>query len=152
MGMYTEIYVNINLVEDLPEDTIDTLKCMVNEVFCLNNWKDEYFDHKVIQEGSDRFNELMKDKPARFSWLFSNGSYYTPYTQVSKLSYDYNSCQWSLLGKGDIKNYCSSIEAFFEWITPYSATEFLGYARYEEDDEPTLYYRRDFITEEGEDD
>jgi hypothetical protein len=148
MGMYTEIYVNIDLVEGVSDDVIDTLKCMVNEVFCVNNWEDEYFDQKVIQDGSDRFNELMKDKPARFPWLFSNGSYYTPYTQVSKLSYDYNSGQWSLLGKGDIKNYCSAIETFFEWIAPYSETQFLGYSRYEECDEPTLYFRRDFI--EGE--
>jgi hypothetical protein len=147
MGQYTEIYVNIDLKEDVPEEVIDTLKCMVNDVFCVSNWDDDYFDHKVICYESDRFNELMKDKPDRFYLLFKNMSYYTPYTQVGKLSYDYISGRWSLIGKGDIKNYCSSIEAFFEWIAPYSDTEFLGYSRYEEDDEPTLYYRKDFLGE-----
>jgi hypothetical protein len=147
MGQYTEIFVNVDLREDTPEEIIDTLKCMVFNVSCVNNWDNDYFDHKVICYESDRFAELMNDKPRRFPWLFTNGSYYTPYTQASELSYDYNSKQWSLIGKGDIKNYCSSIETFFEWIAPYSDTEFLGYSRYEGCDEPTLYYRKDFLGE-----
>lgn len=145
MGMYTEIYVNIDLVDDLPEDVLYVLKGLVRDVECKSNFNNRHFEHCVVQYDDERFNELIEDKPQLFDSLFYNGSYYTPNTSVATLSYDFISNNWSLLGKGDIKNYCGSIEAFFGWIAPYSATEFLGYSRYEESDEPTLHFRRDYI-------
>jgi len=120
MGMYTEIYVNVNLKEDTPDDVIAVLKKMCNL---------DYVD----------------GHPARWGLLFNSGSYYTPNTSCAKLTYDKIGKQWSLLGKGDIKNYGSEIEEFFEWIKPHVEDpdpdgEFIGYYRYEENREPTLVY------------
>jgi hypothetical protein len=59
------------------------------------------------------------------------------------LEFDEITQRWSLLGKGDIKNYEGEIEKFFEWIIPYVdgyPGDFIGYSRYEEDLKPTLIY------------
>ena len=119
MGMYTEIYVNVDLKENTPQSVLDVLKAMCEK---------------------DGNAECLKDKPTRWAYLFNNGSYYTPSTEVGILSCDDISKQWSLLGKGDIKNYQGEIEAFFEFIKPWCDDEFVGYFRYEEDREPTLIY------------
>jgi hypothetical protein len=146
MGMYTEIYVNIDLVEDLPDDVLYVLKGLVRDITYRSDPLDQNNNtEEPIDAWEDvRWGILTQGLGSRFRSLFFNGSYYTPNTTVAKLSYDYISNQWSLLGKGDIKNYDGEIQQFFEWIAPYSETEFLGYCRYEEDDEPTLYYRKDF--------
>jgi len=119
MGMYTEIYINADLVETTPDDVIKTLQAM-----CDKNSESEY----------------LKGKPIRWSYMFNNGSYYTPRTECGKLTFDKISKQWSILAKGDIKNYGSEIEQFFEWIKKWCENEFIGYYRYEEDREPTLVY------------
>lgn len=123
MGMYTEIYVNVDLKKDIPEEIINTLKAICD----------------VKPE-----SRYLQDKPSRWPYLFNNGSYYTPNTRVSSLTFDKISRQYSLLGKGDIKNYEGEIEDFFEFIKPHSDTKFMGYHRYEEFEEPTLVYS-DFI-------
>ena len=122
MGMYTEIYVNVDLVEDTPQKVIDVL-----EAICCSN-------------------ELPEGYPSRWEYLFSSGSYYTPNTCVSKLSFSTISKQYSLLGKGDIKDYNDEIVQFFEFIEPYvdklGEKTFIGYYRYEESEEPVLVYAR----------
>ena len=119
MGMYTEIYVNVDLKENTPQSVLGVLKAI-----CDKNAE----------------AECLKDKPERWAYLFNNGSYYTPSTEVAILSYDDIGKRWSLLGKGDIKNYAGEIEAFFEFIKPWCDNEFVGYFRYEADREPTLIY------------
>lgn len=121
MGMYTEIYINVDLKEDIPGDVLNILKAMCGE-------------------GDEA---ALEGKPSRWSMLFHDMSYYTPRTSCANLTYDEISKQWSLLGKGDIKNYEGEIEAFFEWIMPYIDAyegDFIGYKRYEECQEPTLIY------------
>ena len=120
MGMYTEIYVNVDLREDTPKDVIETLKAMC---------------------AKDSESPLLADKPSRWSYMFNNGSYYTPNTECGLLTWDTIGNQWSLLAKGDIKNYEDEIEAFFEWLMPHVEGElgdFIGYTRYEESEKPTL--------------
>lgn len=120
MGMYTEIYVNVNLKKDVPADVLAILHAM-----CLK----------------DNEAGVLKDLPRRWSYMFNNGSYYTPGTECGKLTQDKHNGQWSLLAKGDIKNYENEIEQFFKWLMPWiDATdgEFVGYSRYEEDDLPRL--------------
>lgn len=132
MGMYTEIYINVDLKKETPDDVIQVLKAMVGH---LSN-EEEY--------------KVLKDYPSRWSCLFSDMSYYTPRTHCRYLNFDTISNQWSLLGKGDIKNYANEIEEFFEWITPWVdgySGDFIGYSRYEECRKPTLYFLPD-----GEDD
>ena len=111
MGMYTEIYVNVDLKEETPQEIIDTLK-------------------------------------QKSRLLFKNGSYYTPSTYVCSLTHDAFLQRWSLLGKGDLKNYSGEIEHFFDWLMPWvdgSPGDFVGYRRYELDQKPTLV----FIPEEN---
>lgn len=122
MGMYTEIYVNVDLKEDTPHKVLDVLAAM-----CRGD-----------EEG------VLKDHPRRWASLFRDGSYYTPRTSCAKLSYDNIKQAYSLLGKGDIKNYDNEIEKFFEYIMPYvdaSKGEFIGYKRYEEELVPTLIFK-----------
>ena len=84
MGMYTEIFVNVNLKPETPDDVLNVLHAMC---------------------GDDSKKEALADKPARWECLFNNGSYYTPLTSCAKLTFDNIAKHWSLLGKGDIKNY-----------------------------------------------
>ena len=121
MGMYTEIYVNVNLVEDCPVQAVDVLKAMCGE-------------------GDE---SALAGRPERWAYLFNSGSYYTPNTQCKALTWDEIGNQYSLLGKGDIKNYEDEIEQFFAWLRPFVEGEkgdFIGYMRYEESREPTLIY------------
>lgn len=148
MGMYTEIYVNVDLVKDTPQDVIDLLRCMCRTVSAKHLYdKPCPVDASEIEYNSDRYNEIMSQYPDRFSSLFCNCSYYTPNTSVAELSYDGISNQWSLLGKGDIKNYDGEIEKFFKLIAPYAENNFIGYSRYEECESPSLYFK---TTPEGE--
>lgn len=55
MGMYTEIFVNVDLKENTPNEVIEVLKAMC---------------------AKDSDAECLKDKPSRWSYLFNNGSFY----------------------------------------------------------------------------
>jgi len=124
MGMYTEIFVNVDLKKGVPEDVLGTLRVMTGEgAFDEENW--EY--------------------PSLWTMLFSDCSYYTPRTSCAELKWDEIAGCHSLIGKGDIKNYGGEIQAFFEWIAPHVAAykderTFIGYMRYEEAEVPTLVF------------
>ena len=121
MGMYTEIYVNVDFDENTPDEVIGTIKAMC---------------------AKDDRSPFLSDKPSRWSYLFNNGSYYLPLTECGLLTYDDIGKQYSLIGKGDIKNYEQEIQQFFDYIKPYVENEFMGYYRYEESREPVLVYSR----------
>lgn len=117
--MYTEIYVNVDLKSEVPEEVLAVLRAMCG----------------------DENQTPLDDKPGRWRMLFGNGSYYTPLTSCANLTFDKIRNGWSLLGKGDIKNYGNEIEAFFEWLMPWVDGEegdFIGYKRYEESQTPEL--------------
>lgn len=119
MGMYTEIFVNVDLKPETPEEVLAVLRAMCG----------------------DENQAPLDGKPGRWRMLFGNGSYYTPLTSCAKLTYDKIAGHWSLLGKGDIKNYEREIEAFFAWLAPHIDAEpgdFIGYTRYEEATLPEL--------------
>jgi hypothetical protein len=125
MGMFTEIYVNVDLKASTPDDVITVLKAMCGK----------------LDEDSER--DALKDLPDRWGQLFSDGSYYTPRTHCKFLEQDTISKQWALLGKGDIKNYEAEIQKFFKWISPWVAGDegdFIGYSRYEENQQPRLFF------------
>lgn len=126
MGMYTEIYVNVDLKKDTPDEIIEVLKAMCDMPECNK--------------------DVLKKFPERWAYMFYSGSYYTPDTFCHKLTYDGINQIWSLLGKGDIKNYAGEIDEFFEWIMPYVEDRpgmFIGYKRHEEDLKPTLFFLPD---------
>lgn len=134
MGMYTEIYVNVDLKRETPDNVLQVLKAMCGQ---LDPEKEE---------------EVLKGLPDRWLGLFYNGSYYVPSTSCRFLQFDPFSHHWSLLGKGDIKNYGQEIEAFFEWIMPWiraTPGEFIGYKRYEEDLTPKLYFKTENAEEDS---
>jgi len=118
MGMYTEIYVNVDLKEETPNEVIETLSLLCALKQPMNF-------------------------PTRSWLLFNNGSYYTPRTYVRSLTYDKILSRWSFLGKGDLKNYDGSVGHFFSWLMPWVdgyPGDFVGYHRYEEDRKPTLVF------------
>lgn len=118
MGMYTEIYVNVDLKKETPQEIIDTLKQI-----CANEQPDGFPEESLL--------------------LFNDRSYYTPCTYVRSLTYDEISQRWSFLGKGDLMNRNQEIEHFFDWLMPWVEGypgDFVGYRRYEEDQEPTLVF------------
>ena len=121
MGMYTEIFVNTDLKENTPSSVIEVLQAI-----CDRN-------HAAA---------CLQDKPRRWSILFCDMSYYTPRTCCAALTFDDISGGYSLIGKGDIKNYDDEIEQFFEFIMPWCESDFIGYYRYEENREPTLVFSR----------
>lgn len=89
-------------------------------------------------------------KPNPWWFLFRNGSYYTPSTSCALLTFDDISKKWSFLGKGGTKNYAREIERFFEWLMPYVDGEegdFIGYSRYEENQQPELIYLKETTNE-----
>jgi len=97
-------------------------------------------DLQIICDG-----EAPVGRPFRWSGLFRDCSYHTPSTHCANFTYDALSKRWSLLGKGDIRNYDNEIEEFFEWIMPYIDAPigaFIGYKRYEEDLKPNLEYKK----------
>lgn len=119
MGMYTEIFVNVDLKPETPEEVLAVLRAMCGD------------DNKAP----------LDDKPYRWRMLFSNGSYYTPYTNCANLTFDKIAGHWSLLGKGDIKNYECEIESFFAWLMPWikgDEGDFIGYKRYQESQTPEV--------------
>ena len=118
MASYTEIYVNVDLKEEIPAEIIETLRQICNGI-------------------------APPGFPIRTGCLFGNNSYYTPRTSVRHLTYDHNSEQWSFLGKGDTRNNNNEIQYFFNWIMPWvegSPGDFVGYHRYEESQSPTLVF------------
>ena len=133
--MYTEIYINVDLKKETPDDVIRVLEaicCMLPDQEC---------------------DEVLVDYPDRWSCLFSNMSYYTPSTSSRFLKCDGITGRWSLLGKGDIKNYAGEIQKFFEWIIPWIDAcpgDFIGYSRYEENLQPTLVFLPDGEDDDGE--
>jgi len=85
--------------------------------------------------------ETIQDKTNPFYGLFFNCSYYTPNTQICKLTYDKNAKFYSFIGKGDLKYPFPLVENFFIFFMPWIYAEegtFIGYYRYEKDLSPTL--------------
>ena len=123
MGMYTEIFVNVDFSNEIPDSVIE-----------------------VIQKACEKDVEWMQENghPSRWGLLFNNGSCYTTNTEVGLLTKDEFS-GWSLIGKGDIKNYKGEIEAFFEFISPWVVGDFMGYMMYEESSQPCLMFKKDVI-------
>lgn len=114
MGMYTEIYLNVNLKKETSVETVNELVAHI----------------KGEREG----------RP-----LCADMSYYTPSTSAFYSGKDSISGQWSLLCKGDLKNYDKEIEKFVELLKPHvdlnsNGKTFIGYMRYEESIIPTLLY------------
>ena len=122
MGMYTEIYVNMDFRPDTPKEIVELLFAICNQDF-------DYMEKNGY--------------PERFACLFCDMSCYTPQTNTSQITIP-GDCRttMSLLGKGDIKNYDNEIEKFFEIVAPWCDNEgrMIGYAHYEEHKDPYIFF------------
>ena len=119
MGMYTQLVLNFSLKKDVSLEISKTLTEMI--------------DGECDYWGDNRLN-----------WCFNSSSYYFENTTNSKMFYDEISEQYRILIFCDFKNYEDEIETFLEWVKSHidvvEGKQFIGYSRYEECDEPTLYY------------
>jgi hypothetical protein len=125
MGMYTEFHFNSELIESISNDTIQVLRYMLHEIDSIS----EIPTHSLFDTDRWRF-------------MLVTDSYYFDADTHSSLRHDYLG-GWYLCIRCNLKNYCSEIEKFIDWIKPYlykQPGDFLGFYRYEETEEPTLIY------------
>jgi hypothetical protein len=133
MGMYTEIHFNSELREDTPEEVIEILKYMVGD----------------SEEEPTRLPDHELFKTPRWGIMLRCDSYYFDADTHSTLRYDDISKSYYLCIRSNLKNYDDEIGKFVDWIMPYLNKhdgEFLGFSRYEENDEPELIY---FVPSDG---
>jgi hypothetical protein len=125
MGMYTQVFLAIELNSLANPDVLYTLHTMV-------------IDSMYIVNG----NEKVVFESERSQIMFKCSSAYFVDVIVSKLKYCPYSKSWSLLVHSHFKNYDSDIEKFIEFIKPYCRRNgLIGYSIYEEDEQPTLYFK-----------
>lgn len=127
MGMYTELHYNVELVRDVPEEVIEVLTHMVSG------------RSKIVKGLEHPFFSC-----ARWDWMLNSDSYYFNSDTISTLRYDAIGECWYLNIKCNFKNYTGELKEFLAWIDPYvqaQTGEFLGFSRYEEENEPMLVYK-----------
>lgn len=124
MGMYTELVLGVELTSE--PTVIDTLRRML----------DSDAKNKVVTIGHPLFST------SRWAYMLLCDSYYFDGQADSRLVYDAHLKSYYLNVRCNLKNYDNEIELFLDWLCPYIRTEgFLGYSRYEEDNNPTLIYK-----------
>lgn len=127
MGMYTEISFSAELKQETPAEVIEALQK-------LTQGEAADLDHPFFN--CDRADCLM-----------TMGSAYFPQTISAKFTNDYG-YSYRLTFRANLKNYCSEIEKFLDWVWPWLAggsgmRELVAVVMYEEADEPDLYYLED---------
>lgn len=135
MGMYTELYLGVELIANLPMG--------------LKNWL--FANNASEKKSIEEIRELCTDdelKASRLSTLHGD-SYYFDAQQHYSFIYDAISKAHYLTMGLNIKNYDDEINKFLKLIEPYiSSLGHIGHARYEEHDFPTiLIYDGDKIVE-----
>lgn len=123
MGNYTEFHFNARLKENTPDQVLDVLKYMIDD----EGEKSELPDHPFFKTHGW---ELMLQLD-------------TVYFPVEACSVVYAR---GLSIRCAFKNYDNEIELFCNWIAPYldaDDEDFLGFCRFENDNEPELIYYKD---------
>lgn len=124
MGMYTELNLGVCFIEKCPQNVIDILKYML----------DNDLPAPMVPN-----HPLFKT--SRWDFMLVCDSCYFDSHVDSSIQYKDYLDQYYLNVRCNLKNYDQEIEHFLNFIQPYLETEgFLGYMRYEEDDDPTLIY------------
>ena len=133
MGMYTELNIAVRL--KLSDNTLKILEFMTGQS------ENEDFEKP--------FHPLFNSGTNRWEYMLCCDSAYFPHTACSSLENDRyyadeDTLERVLNVRCDLKNYNDEIENFLDWIYQYSETRgFIGYMRYEEDEDPTLIYFTD---------
>lgn len=126
MGMYTELNIGVRIYP-IPT-VVQKLNYMLGE-----DTEDVHIEHPLFTDQT------------RWKYMLLSDSYYFDGKSDSKLFIDNlypDEPMYFLNVRCNLKNYKEEIEKFMDWLCPYIETEgFLGYKRYEEDDDPTLIYK-----------
>ena len=127
MGMYTELNMAVKLKADTPENVINVLKYMLRDI---KPKPVETPDHPLFQASG---------------WaimLLCDSYYFSGQTDSYLYKDDLGVCVcYSLNVRCNLKNYENQIDLFLDWLRPYIDDDgFIGYKRYEEDEDPTLIY------------
>lgn len=123
MGMYTELVMSCRIKNE--PAVIGVLKYMVGE----DVDKPTLPDHELF-------------KCDRWQIMLQCSSYYFVPDAVHLLKYDDIGKYWCFINRSDFKNYGDEVAKFIDWITPHIEAngKMIGYSRYEETKEPTIYY------------
>lgn len=125
MGMYTELNIAVEVANE--PKVIEILKYMLGDI----TEKPELFEHSLF-------------KSDRWKFMLVSDSYYFDGKTDSKLFEDNlykDKPMYFLNVRCNLKNYNNEIDKFLDWLCPYIKSDgFIGYKRYEEEDEPTLIY------------
>lgn len=127
MGMYTELHFNSELKKTTPVEVLDVLGYMLGE---REEKPSDLPEHPLF--GTERWQIMLR-----------MDSYYFDADTHSTMRFDEISETFYLCIRCNLKNYDSEIEHFIDWIMPHLDKydgNFLGFYRYEEDEEPTLIY------------
>lgn len=145
MGMYTALSLGIELVQDVPQEVIDTLRFMIDgpteeqmpaglyHVSAAQEFAPADFDHEFFD--CDRWTMLFRYDSYYFDWQ-------TKWELDRDDLYGSDKPKYYLTGVSNLKNYDGEIRKFLAWLTPYIDTHgYLGWTMYEEDVLPTLIYK-----------
>lgn len=127
MGMYTELVLKVRLEKSIPEDVKNILKFLFSD-------KEE--------------PSIIPDHPffqcERWQCVGRCSSFYHHPESVS--SFNEEGSSYAIFSRSDLKNYDSEIGKFIDWLTPYlmHRRKCIGWTWYEEEQEPTLLYLKDF--------
>ena len=125
MGMYTEFHYNAEVKRDIPQDAKAILDYMV-----LNTFDEPPTpDHPLFDTA--RWRLMLRCDSAYFD------------AETYSTFRDSDGRGLFLCIRCNLKNYDNEIEKFCDWIRPYidkQDGDFLGFSRYEEDEQPTLIY------------
>lgn len=133
MGMYTEFHFNAELLPSVPHDEI---------VGVLNFMLGGEESDQSYAKRSARPAHRLFDSP-RWRWMLQCDSYCFAADTHSTLRYDDIAGAYYLCVRCNLKDYGNEIELFVDWIRPYlcaSKGDFLGFSRYEENEQPDLIY------------
>lgn len=121
MGMYTELVLKVDLVDNLPSNVIETLSFLFNG----GEYEPPYLpDHPFFS----------KERWKRIGSCSSYG--HVPWSS-SKYA------EGHIFSRSDIRNYDGEIQSFLDWLAPYLCEGMyscIGWVWYEEEQAPTLIF------------
>ena len=137
MGMYTELVCAFELEKNVPKQVIRTLYYMTGQE-----------KEDILEQYGTPEHELFSSN--RWRYMLQGDSYYfdgETHSNIKKDSLYPDNPMYYLTVRCNFKNYDNEIDKFIDWLKPYIAYDytgqtrkFIGYQRYEENEEPTLLY------------
>ena len=126
MGMYTELNISVKIKAE------DKTKKILSYMTGRGDMDFEIPTHPLFS--SPRWEFMLKCDSAYFDHVADSALY----------GCLYDNKHYMLNVRCDLKDYSDEIKNFLDWIYPFTNTRgFIGYMRYEENENPTLIYFTD---------